>query len=62
VSLTEFQNSSSDKDCNKFAVKCSLRIPPHLKCYATLPCKILLSVLEYQLQGSVATRLTYGEI
>ena len=38
--LTDFQNSFSGRLTGKFATNSYLNIPPHLKCVATLPCKI----------------------
>jgi len=42
--LTNVQKSFTDRFNSKFAVKCSLTIPPHLNCFTTLPCEI--SVLK----------------
>ena len=47
----------------KFAVKWILKIPLHLECVATLPCKTLMSTkqaLSNKLQGSVAAYLRCG--
>jgi len=47
----------------KFAVKCTLKIPPHLAYVATLPSETLLSAkraINNKLQGSVATYLRCG--
>jgi len=41
--LTDFQNSFTVRFRDKFAVKRWLKIPPHLKRIATLPCEILMS-------------------
>ena len=39
--LTDFQNSFTVRIRRKFAITLSLKIPPHIKCVPTLPCKIL---------------------
>jgi len=36
-----FQNSFTERFGEKFATKLSLNVPPHRKCVATLPCKLL---------------------
>jgi len=36
--------SLSEPGDNKYAIIRSLNVPPHLKCVATLPCKMSLSV------------------
>ena len=41
--LTDFQNSLTSTLSRKFTVNWLLKIPPHLKRVATLPCKILTS-------------------
>ena len=49
----------------KFAVKCILKIPPHLAYVATLPCETLMSAKEAindKLQGSVAAYLRCGGV
>jgi len=38
--LADFQNSFTGWFSNIFAVKWLLKIPPHVKCVATLPCEI----------------------
>jgi len=38
--LTDFQNSFTIRLRNKLIIKLSLKIPPHLKRVATLPCEI----------------------
>ena len=38
--LNDFQNSFSIRLSSKREMKESLNIPPHLKCVATLPCKM----------------------
>jgi len=43
--LTDFQNYSTIRIRRKFAIILSLKIPPHLKCVATLPCE-MSSVLK----------------
>jgi len=37
--LTDFQNSFTDGLSSKRVMKWSLKIQPHLKCVATLPCQ-----------------------
>jgi len=46
--LTDSHNSFTDTYDSKFAIKLSLKIPPHLKRVATLPCEILMSTFEYR--------------
>jgi len=41
--LNHFQNSFVVRFCDKFAVVWWLKVPPHLKCIATLPCEIVMS-------------------
>jgi len=40
VILTDFQNYSTLRIRRKFVIIHSLKIPPHLKCVATLPCEM----------------------
>ena len=40
--LTDFQNIFTCSLPNKFAIKSSLNIPPHLNCVTTLPCEIFM--------------------
>jgi len=50
---------------DKFAVKWTLKIPPHIAYVATLPCETLMSAkraINDKLQGSVATYLRSGEV
>jgi len=49
---------------DKFAVKCILKIPPHLAYVATLPCETLMSEKRHndKLQGSVAAYLRYAGV
>ena len=42
--LTDFDNSFTDRFCNKFAVKRLLCVPPHIAYGATLPCETLMRV------------------
>ena len=42
--LTDFQNSFTIRLSKKFTIKKSLKIPSHLKCVATLPCEIWMSI------------------
>jgi len=39
ISIT-FENSFIDTFCGQFAIKLSLKISPHPKCVATIPCKL----------------------
>jgi len=48
--LTDFQNSFTVRLCDKFAVKWQLKIPPHLKLDATLPCEIVMSENKWQFE------------
>jgi len=41
--LADFNNSSTAMISRKFAMQCSLNIPPHLKRVATLPCEMFMS-------------------
>jgi len=41
--IDRFSNSFTIRLSKKLAIKWSLKIPPHLKCVATLPCKIWIS-------------------
>ena len=40
--MTDFHNSFTDTFSRKFAIKLLKKIPPHLKCVATLPCEMLM--------------------
>jgi len=44
--LTDFKKFSIGTLGNKFSIKLLLKIPPHLKRVATLPCEVLLSAFE----------------
>jgi len=46
----------------KFAVKWTLKIPPHLAYVATLPCETLKQAINDELQGNVATYLKCGGV
>jgi len=41
--LTNLEKKITGRFPGKFAVKCKLKIPPHLACVARLPCETLLS-------------------
>jgi len=41
--LTTFQTFFNVRIWRKFVVVLSLKIPPHLKCVATLPCEMSVS-------------------
>ena len=63
--LTDLENFLTGKFLGKFAVKCLLKIPPHLAYVAILPCETLMSakqVIYDKLQGSVAIYLRCGEV
>ena len=50
---------------SKFAVKWTLKIPPHLAYVATIPCETLMSTkqaINDKLQGRVAIYLRCGEV
>ena len=56
--LTDLENFLTGKFLGKFAVKCLLKVQPHLAYVATLPCETLMSAkqaINDKLQGSVAT-------
>ena len=58
--LNRFTKFFTERFLGKFAVKCVVKIPPHLACVATLPCETLMSAkqaLNNKLQGSVAAHL-----
>jgi len=38
--INRFQNSFTVRIRRKFVITLSLKIPPHLKCVATLPCEM----------------------
>jgi len=52
--LTDLQNYFTVKIRRKFVILPSLKIPPHLKCVASLPCE---SVLKANKTTSLATHL-----
>jgi len=67
--LTDFHNSFTDTFGRKFAIKLLIKIPPHLKYVATLPCEILkaeklaiISIKYFVLleHEEVARHLPYG--
>ena len=63
--LTDLLNFFTVRFFGKSAVKCILKIPPHLVYVATLPCEALMSakqVINDKLQGSVATYLRFGGV
>jgi len=56
------QNFFTGRFLGKFAVKCILKIPPHLAYVATLPCETSFSAeqaISDKLQDSVAVYLRY---
>jgi len=42
LNIDRFHNSFTDILSWKFAIKLLIKIPPHLKCVATLPCEMLM--------------------
>jgi len=63
--LTDFKNNFTERFLSKFAVKCMLKIPPHLAYVVTLPCETLMcakQAVNDKLQGSVATYLRCGGV
>ena len=62
--LNRFKYVCTGRFPGKFAVKCLLKIPPHLAYVATIHCKTLMSAkraLNDKLQGRVAVYLKCGE-
>jgi len=58
--LNRFTIFFTKRFVRKFAVKCTLNIPPHLANVATLPCETLMTAkqaINHKLQGRVATYL-----
>jgi len=58
--LNVFTIFYTERFLSKFAVKCLLKIPPHLAYVATLPCETLMSAkqaINNKLQGSVAVHI-----
>ena len=53
--LTDFQNYFTIR---KFVIILSLKIPPHLKCVATLPCE-MPSVLKATIENDTTSVTTY---
>jgi len=63
--LNQFKNFFHSKILGKFAVKWTVKIPPHLAYVATLPRETLMSAkqaINDKLQGSVATYLRRGGV
>jgi len=64
--LNRFENKNfTGRFPGNFAVKCVLKIPPHLAYVATLPYETIMSarqVLNDKLQGSVAAYLRCGGV
>ena len=56
--LTDFQNYFITRIRRKFVIILSLKIPPHLKCVATLPCEIS-SVLKATIENMMTSVTTY---
>jgi len=53
--LNRFKNVLTERFLGKFAVKCVIKIPPHLAYVATIPCETLMSAkqaLNDKLQGN----------
>ena len=49
--LTDFQNYFTVRIRRKFGIILLLKIPTHLKCVATLPCKMSKSVLKATIEN-----------
>ena len=63
--LSRFTKVFTGRFLGKFAVKCILKIPPHLAYVATLPRETLMSAkqaINDKLQGSVAAYLRCGGV
>jgi len=63
--LTDLRYFFTGRFLSQFAVKCILKIPPHLTYVAILPCETLMSTkqaINDKLQGSVATYLRCGGV
>jgi len=60
--LTEFQNSFTIRLRKKFATKRSLKIPPHLKCVATLPCEMWMLKTRNNLKHSYWLTINFNKI
>jgi len=63
--LIDLLDFFTGKFLGKFAVKCILKIPPHLAYVATLPCETLMSAkqaINDKLRGSIGTYLRFGGI
>jgi len=63
IILNRFQFFFTGRFLGKFAVKCILKIPPHLAYVATQHCEALMSAKQAhsdKLQGSVAVYLRCG--
>ena len=61
--MNQLKKNFTGRLIGKFVVKWILKIPTHLVYVATLPCETLVSakqVINYKLQGSVATYLRCG--
>jgi len=56
--LTDFQNYFTAGIRRKFVIMLSLKIPPHLKCVATVPCE-MSSVLKATIENNTTCVTTY---
>jgi len=56
--LTDFQNYLTFKSRRKFVIILSVKIPPHFKCVATLPCEIS-SVLKATIENKTTSVTTH---
>jgi len=54
LTLTNFQNYFTVRIRRKYVITLSLKIPPHLKCVATLPCE-MSSVLKATMENETAS-------
>jgi len=59
---TDFQNSFTFRLRNKFAIKRLLKIPPHLKFVATLPCNIWMSKTRNNLKHGYWLTINFNNI
>ena len=57
--LTDFQTSFTVRIRRTFAIILSLKIQPHLKCVATLPCELSVSVLKATTENKTTSVTTH---
>ena len=58
IILTDFQNCFTTRIRRKFVIILSLKIPPHLKCVATLPCE-MSSVFKATIENKTTSVTTH---